>query len=149
MAQKRPAIQNRKARFRYELLDCVECGIILTGTEVKSLRAGHGSLEEAFATIDGGEAWLRGFHIPAYEHGEPHDPIRPRKLLLHKHEIDRLAPKLAMRGLTLVPVKVYFNDRGLAKVSVALAKGKTHRDKRQDMKERDDRREIDRAMRRR
>jgi len=148
MSQK-PVIQNRKARFRYELLDCVECGIILIGAEVKSLRDGQGSLAEAFATINDNEVWLHGFHIPAYGHSESHPPVRPRKLLLHKHEIARLAPKLAMRGLTLIPIQVYFNDHGIAKVSVALAKGKTHRDKRQDMKERDDKREIDRALRRR
>ncbi len=155
MAKKAPprpaAVQNRKARFRYELLDRIECGIVLRGTEVKSIRAGQGSLEEAFATVHDGEVWLRGFHIPTYEYGNVHnhDPNRRRKLLLHKREIIKLAPKLTLRGLTLVPVQVYFNERGIAKVTLALAKGKTHGDKRQDMKTRDAKREMDRAMRRR
>ncbi len=146
-----PVIQNRRARFRFEILDTIECGIVLAGTEVKSLRAGQGSLEEAFARIQKGELWLRGFHIPPYEHGnvQNHDPTRPRKLLLRKREINKLTPKLVLRGLTLVPLKVYFNERGLAKVSLALARGKTHGDKRQDQKQREAKREIDRTMRRR
>ena len=147
--RKQPSIQNRKARFQYELLDQFECGVILRGTEVKSIRAGQGSLEEAFATVEDGEIWLRGFHIPTYEHGnvQNHDPNRRRKLLLHKREIAKITPKLALRGLTLVPIKVYFNERGLAKVTLALAKGKTHGDKRQEMKTRDAKREMDRALR--
>ena len=145
---KQPSIKNRKARFQYELLDQFECGVVLLGTEVKSIRAGQGSLEEAFATIEGGEIWLLGFHIPTYEHGNVHnhDPNRRRKLLLHKREIAKITPKLTLKGLTLVPVKVYFNERGLAKVTLALAKGKTHGDKRQDMKTRDAKREMDRAI---
>lgn len=145
------AIGNRKANFRFEILDRIECGVVLRGTEVKSLRTGQGSLEESFARIEGGELWLRGFHIPPYEHGnvQNHDPLRPRKLLLHKREIAKLAPKLMVRGLTLVPLKLYFNERGLAKVTLGLAKGKTHGDKRQAMKTRDAKREMDRAMRRR
>ncbi len=147
----RPIIQNRKAKFRYEILDRIECGLVLQGTEVKSLRAGGGSLEEAFACVEGGAVWLRGFHIPPYTHGnvQNHDPLRRRKLLLHKREIGKLAPKVAVRGLTLVPLEVYFNDRGIAKVTLGLARGKAMGDKRQDMKKRDAQREMDRAMKRR
>ncbi|MCH7527661.1 MAG: SsrA-binding protein SmpB [Planctomycetes bacterium] len=144
-----PRIRNKKAGFRFVLLERIECGIILKGTEVKSLRAGQGSLEEAFARIHNAEIWLLGFHIPHYEHGnvQNHDPIRPRKLLLRKREIMKLEPKLAIKGLTLVPTDVYFNSRGLAKVTLALAKGKTHGDKRQDLKKREAKREMDRALR--
>ncbi len=151
-AQKSHAtINNRKAGFRFEIIEQIECGIMLRGTEVKALRSGQGSLEEAFARVQGAEIWLRGFHIPHYEHGNVrnHEPLRPRKLLLHKREIAKLAPKLTLRGLTLVPLKLYFNERGLAKVTLGLAKGKTHGDKRQDMKAHDAKREMDRAMRRR
>ena len=109
-----PVIRNRKARFRFELLDTTKCGIVLRGTEVKSLRSGQGSLEEAFARIQDGEIWLYGFHIPPYEHGNvrQHDPTRRRKLLMHKREIAKLEPKLILRGWTLVPLNVYFNARG-------------------------------------
>jgi SsrA-binding protein len=142
-------IRNKKAGFRFVLLERIECGIVLKGTEVKSLRAGQGSLEEAFARIQNAEIWLLGFHIPHYEHGnvQNHDPIRPRKLLLRKREIMKLEPKLAIKGLTLVPTDVYFNSRGLAKVTLALAKGKTLGDKRQDLKKREAKREMDRAQR--
>ncbi len=146
-----PVIKNRRAAFRFELLDTFECGMALWGSEVQSLRRGQGSLEEAYAHMKEGEIWLRGMHIAPYEHGQvhSHEPTRARKLLLHKREIDKLGPKLKQRGLTLVPLKVYFNDRGLAKLTLALARGKTHRDKRQDMQKRDAKREMDRAMRRR
>ena len=146
-----PVIRNRKARFRFDLLEKTECGIVLKGTEVKSLRNGQGSLEEAFARIQGGEIWLYGFHIPPYEHGNVynHEPNRRRKLLMHAREIAKLGPKLNLRGFTLVPLEVYFNERGLAKLTLALATGKSHRDKRQDMHKREAKREMDRAMRRR
>jgi SsrA-binding protein len=146
-----PRIRNRRARFRYELLDKLECGIVLTGTEVRSLRTGQGSLEEAFARVQDGEIWLCGFHIPPYEHGNVHnhDPLRRRKLLLHKSEISKLEPKLKLRGLTLVPVELYFNNRGVAKVTVALARGKAQHDKREDIRKREAEREMDRATRRR
>lgn len=142
-------VRNKKARFRFILLEKIECGIVLKGTEVKSLRAGQGSLEEAFARFQGNELWLVGFHVPPYDHGnvQNHDPIRPRKLLLHKREILKIQPKLAAKGLTLVPTDVYFNSRGLAKVTLALAKGKTLGDKRQDIKKREAKREMDRAVR--
>lgn len=145
-----PSVQNRKASFKFELLDKWECGIILVGTEVKSLRDGQGSLDEAFARIQDNEVWLHGFHIPPYSHGnvQNHEPTRPRKLLLHKREIAKLHAKLTLRGLTLVPTAVYFNDRGIAKVRLSLAKGKRRHDKRQDMKRQQDQRDMDRAMRR-
>ena len=147
---KKPTLQNRKARFRFEFLETIECGIVLRGTEVKSIRTGGGSLEEAFAHLQGAEIWLRGFHIPPYEHGSVrnHEPLRPKKLLLHKREVLKLKPKLIQQGLTLIPANLYFNDRGIAKLTLALARGKTHSDKRQDLKKRDDKREMDRAMKR-
>ncbi len=146
-----PRISNRKAGFRYHLLEKIECGIVLTGTEVKSLRAGGGSLEEAFAQIRNEELWLYGCHIPPYEHagGGGHDPTRPRKLLAHKRQIRKLAPKLTLKGLTLVPTDVHFNERGIAKVTIALAQGKATSDKRESIKKREAKREMDRAMRRR
>jgi SsrA-binding protein len=149
--QKTAAIRNKKAIFRFELLEQFECGIVLTGAEVKSIRSGQGSLEEAFATIEGGEVWLRGLHIPQYENDAmaQHEPIRRRKLLLHNREIRKIAPKLTLKGLTLAPLKIYFNERGIAKVTIALARGKSHQDKRQDIAKREAKREMDRAVRRR
>ena len=143
--------RNRQATYRYELIEQLECGLVLQGTEVKSLRDGKASLDEAYAIIDAGELWLLGFHIPPYRHGttQVHEPARRRKLLVHAQELRRLKPKVEQKGLTLVPVRVYFNDRGLAKVTVALARGKSQADKRQAMRARDDRREMDRAQRRR
>ncbi len=141
-------ITNKKARFNYEILERLEVGIALMGTEVKSLRAGNASLDEAFARVDRGEVFLYGFHIKPYEKGghSNHEPLRPRKLLLHRREIHRLVAKVTQKGLTLVPLQVYFNKRGLAKVELALVKGKTHRDKRQDIKKRDHERDMARAM---
>jgi SsrA-binding protein len=146
-----PSIRNKKASFKYEILEKFECGIVLKGTEVKSLRAGAVSLDEAYARIEGDEVWLLGCNISPYSHGnvQNHEPTRRRKLLLHKAEIRKLLPKLVQRGQTLVPLRIYFNDRGLCKVTVGLARGKTHGDKREDIKKRDQKREIDRAMRRR
>ncbi len=141
-------ITNSKARFNYEILERFEAGIALQGTEVKSLRAGHASLEESFARIDRGEIYLYGCHIKPYEKGNQnnHEPLRPRKLLLHRREINKLVSKVTQKGLTLVPLKIYFNKRGLAKVELALVKGKTHRDKRETIKKRDHEREMARAM---
>lgn len=141
-------IVNSKARFNYLFLERMEVGIALLGTEVKSLRAGDASLDEAFARIERGEVFLYGCHIKPYEQGNQnnHEPLRPRKLLLHRREIMRLLGKVTQRGLTLVPLKIYFNKRGLAKVELALAKGKTHVDKRHDIKKRDHEREMARAM---
>ncbi|HEY8472569.1 MAG TPA: SsrA-binding protein SmpB [Natronosporangium sp.] len=141
---------NRKARHDYTILDTFEAGLALTGTEVKSLRAGRASLVDAFAQESGGELWLHGMHIPEYAMGTwtNHAPRRVRKLLLHRREIDRLIGKLRESGLTLVPLSVYFNN-GWAKVELALARGKRAYDKRQDLAKRDADREISRAVGRR
>lgn len=141
---------NRKARHDYHLLDVLEAGLVLTGTEVKSLRVGRASLVDGFVSIGGGEAWLERVHIPEYTQGTwtNHEPRRRRKLLLHRHEIDRLAEATREKGLTVVPLQLYFLD-GRAKVEIALARGKRDYDKRQALRERQDRREADRAMARR
>jgi len=141
---------NRKARHDYHLEDVVEAGLVLTGTEVKSLRAGRASLVDGFASVDHGEAWLEGVHIPEYTEGTwtNHEPRRKRKLLLHRHEILRLAEATRERGLTIVPLSLYFQD-GRAKVEVAVARGKKNYDKRQALRERQDNREAARAMARR
>ncbi len=140
--------QNRKARHEYLIEDTLEAGLELVGTEVKSLRAGQGSIQEAFAQIKGGEAWLMQFHIPHYEQGNIHntDPVRTRKMLLHRREIDRLSAAAAQKGYTLVPLEVYFRG-GRAKVLLGLARGKKAHDKRAAIKERDVKREMDRALR--
>ena len=138
---------NRKARHDYSIEDVYEAGIVLSGTEVKSLRAGKASLTDGFATIDGGEIWLENVHIPEYTEGtwNNHFTRRKRKLLLHKEEIAKLAGKAKESGYTLVPLSLYFKD-GKAKVEIALAKGKREYDKRQALKEKQDKREADRAM---
>ena len=139
-------VSNRKARHDYTILDTYEAGISLVGTEVKSLRLGRASLADAFATVDGGEVWLRNLHIPEYVQGTwtNHTPRRTRKLLLHKGEILRLIGKTKEGGLALVPLSMYFKD-GKVKVELALAKGKKSYDKRQDLAKRDAQREIERA----
>ncbi len=141
---------NRKARHDYAILDTFEAGMALTGTEVKSLRAGRASLVDAFGHESNGEIYLHGMHIPEYTQGTwtNHEPRRVRKLLLKRIEIQRLIGKLKETGLTLVPLSVYFND-GWAKVELGLAKGKKSYDKRQDLASRDAQREINRAMGRR
>jgi SsrA-binding protein len=142
--------QNRKARHDYAILDTYEAGIALTGTEVKSLRAGRASLVDGYATIKDGEVWLSGIHIAEYAEGTwtNHEPRRTRKLLLHKAEILRLIGKIRESGLTLVPLSMYFSD-GKVKVEIALARGKRTYDKRQDLARRDADREISRAAGRR
>ena len=146
MAEKLIA-ENRKARHDYELLERVEAGLVLTGTEVKSLRAGRAVLGQAYADVRDGEAWLHGAEIAAYDQGNRanHEPTRPRKLLLHRREIDRLYGQVREKGLTLVPTRLYFKD-GRVKVELALARGKDTVDKRRALAERDARREIERAM---
>jgi len=140
-------VDNRRARHDYHLLECVEAGLVLTGTEVKSLRDGRASLQQAYADVRDGEAWLVGAHISIYEQEniQNHEPDRDRKLLLHRKELDSLAGKVRERGLTLVPTKLYFRD-GRAKVELALARGKELRDKRRDVAARDARREIEREL---
>ncbi|MFL6075441.1 MAG: SsrA-binding protein SmpB [Mycobacteriales bacterium] len=142
--------QNRKARHDYHIEDTVEAGIVLTGTEVKSLRAGRASLVDGYATVDGGEVWLHRIHIPEYTEGSwtNHEPRRTRKLLLHRREIEKLTGKTMEAGFTLVPLALYFRD-GRAKVELAVGRGKRSYDKRQDLAKRDARREIARAMGRR
>jgi SsrA-binding protein len=142
--------QNRKARHDYTILDTYEAGVALVGTEVKSLRLGRASLVDSFATIDDGEVWLRGLHIPEYTHGSwtNHEPRRNRKLLLHRRQIDSLVGKIRDGNLTLVPLSLYFTG-GKVKVELALARGKEARDKRQDIAKRDAQREISREMGRR
>jgi SsrA-binding protein len=139
--------ENRRARHDYHLLERVEAGIALTGTEVKSLRSGRASLQRAFGDVRGGEVYLVGAHIAQYAEGNlaNHDPDRDRKLLLHRREIDSLAGKVQERGLTLVPTRLYFKD-GRAKVELALARGKETRDKRRSIAERDAQRQIERAL---
>jgi SsrA-binding protein len=139
---------NRQASYRFNLLERHEAGMVLTGTEVKSLRQGQAQLKDAYATIDEGEVWLHNLHIPPYAPAsrDNHDPERRRKLLMHRREIERLAGKVAERGLTLVPTRIYFSD-GRAKVELALASGKDRFDKRQAIRKRDESREIQRALR--
>ena len=143
-------VQNKAARFRYEILERMECGMALKGTEVKSLRNRQASLEEAFARIQGEELWLFGCHINLYSQGnvQNHEPTRPRKLLAHKREIRKWIPQVKAKGLTIVPLDIHFNTRGLAKITLALVRGKTFADKRQDIRKREHKREIERAMRR-
>jgi SsrA-binding protein len=142
--------RNRRARHDYHIEDVVEAGIVLTGTEVKSLREGRASLTDGFGQVSDHEMWLHGVHIPQYLHGTwtNHEPRRTRKLLLHRKEIDRLAAATAERGLTLVPLSLYFKD-GKAKVELAVARGKRTYDKRHELARRDAAREVDRALRRR
>ncbi len=142
--------QNKKARYDYHIEDTFEAGLVLTGTEVKSLRAGRASLVDGFAEVEGGEVWLSGVHIPEYTQGTwtNHEPRRRRKLLLHRLEIERLSSRVAERGLTIVPLSLYFKD-GRAKVEIALARGKRTYDKRQALAEKDARREAQRELNRR
>ena len=139
--------RNRRATHDYEIHDTIECGIVLVGTEVKSLRDGHANLEDSYARLDGSELWLIGAEIPEYVFGNRlnHKPKRPRKLLLHRREIDKFAGKASERGLTLVPLRMYFKD-GKAKVELAVGKGKQTHDKREAVKNADARRQIDRAL---
>ncbi len=141
---------NRRARHDYTIEDTVEAGLVLTGTEVKSLRAGRATLTDGFGQITDGEAWLYGVHIPQYTQGTwtNHDPRRTRKLLLHRREIDKLASSVSERGLTLIPLSLYFSD-GKVKIELGLARGKRSYDKRQDLAKRDAAREMERALRRR
>jgi SsrA-binding protein len=148
--QPTPQIRNKKARFNFEILEEVEAGISLTGSEVKSLRDGRASLEEAYAVVRAGEVFLRGCHISPYPQAgyAQHEPTRERKLLLHRRQIRKLENKVTQKGLTLVPLRMYFSQRGLVKVLIGLCRGKKLHDKRQDIKRRDDERAMARALRR-
>jgi SsrA-binding protein len=139
---------NRRARFDYEILETFEAGVVLTGSEVKSLRSAGGSIAEAYARVAAGEVWLENANIPVYAQASynNHEPQRRRKLLLQRREIEELRKGTERRGLTLVPLKLYFNERGLAKLQIALARGKKKHDKRAAASERDAKREMDRAL---
>lgn len=141
--------RNKRARHDYHILDSWEAGIVLTGTEVKSLRNGKANLTDAYGIVRDGELFLLNLHIPHYEQANQfnHDPVRTRKLLLHRREIRKLIGSVERQGLTLVPLELYFNPRGKAKVQIALAKGKKQHDKRDTERERDAQREIARALR--
>ena len=150
-ASTRLVVQNRRARFDYELGDRFEAGLVLTGTEVKTLRGGKGSLTEAWVKVDpAGEAWLMQAHIPEYEFGNRnnHDPVRPRKLLLHRRELDRLQHAVAAKGVSLVPTRIHFKE-GRAKLEFAVGRGKNVADKRRSAADRDARRDIERALKER
>jgi len=147
MAGQKPIAENRKARYDYHFLERVEAGLVLTGSEVKSLREGRVSLQQAYADVREGEAWLVGAHIDTYDQAgiQNHEPERDRKLLLHRRELDSLYGKVREKGLTLVPIRLYFKD-GRAKVELALARGKEQRDKRRDIAKRESDRQIERAL---
>ena len=147
---KKVIASNRRARHEYAIEDVVEAGLVLTGTEVKSLRAGRANLTDGYGMITGSEAWLHGVHIPEYTQGTwtNHEPRRTRKLLLHRKEIDRLASSINERGLTLVPLSLYFKD-GRAKIELGLGRGKRTYDKRHELAKRDAAREVERELRRR
>jgi SsrA-binding protein len=149
MAEKLIA-DNRRARHEYQLLERLEAGVVLTGTEVKSLRDGRASLAQSYAEVRDGELWLVGLHISPYEQGSvgAHDPDRPRKLLAHRREIDSLYGKVREKGLTLVPTRLYFKD-GRVKVELAVARGKELRDKRRDIAKREADRQMERALKER
>lgn len=150
-AEQKTVISNRRARHDYEILERYETGIVLTGAEVKSLRGGRGSLAESFARVRGREIWIEGMHIPPYEQAmdkRTYDPIRPRKLLLHRTEIERLIGKTAERGLALIPMRVYFTH-GMAKLELGLGRGKRQFEKRQALAEREHEREMQRSAGRR
>jgi SsrA-binding protein len=149
--EKEPGVQtivrNRKARHEFEVLETWEAGIVLQGTEVKALRAGRANLQDSFARVDRGEMWLYNLHISPYEQGNQfnHEPLRVRKLLLHRRELLKLVGKVEQKGLTLVPLDLHFR-RGVAKVTVALVRGKKLHDKREDLKKRDAQREMEREQ---
>jgi SsrA-binding protein len=145
-----PEIRNKKAYFNYEILEKFEAGIELQGTEVKSLRLGSARLKDAFARMKNGEVWLVHAHISQYGPASKfnHDPERPRKLLLHKREIGRLTSKIEEKGLTLLPLKLYFNSRGIAKVMLGLGRGKRKYDKRDKIRRRDVQRDMERELKR-
>ena len=148
MGEEKTVAQNRRARHEYTIEDSFEAGIVLTGTEIKSVRVGKASLAEAYARIDKGEAWLIGATIQPWETGNRynHEPKRPRKLLLHREQIMGLLLKTKAKGLTLIPLKMYITERGRAKLEIGLGRGKQLHDRRRDIADRDSRREVERAI---
>ena len=147
--KKKVVAENRRARFEYDIDTVYEAGIALTGTEVKSLRFGEGSIAESYAEVKGSEVWLVNANVPEFSHGNRynHEAKRPRKLLLHEREINKMHGAVARQGMTLVPLMIYFNSKGRAKIELALAKGKQNHDKRDSVKEQDWKREQGRIMR--
>ena len=145
------AAENRKARFSYEVVDTYEAGLVLTGTEVKSLRGGHANIAESYASVEGGELWLINSYLPEYLQANRfnHEPRRRRKLLMNKKELAKLSQAVERQGMTMVPLKIYFNDQGRAKLLLALARGKNTADKRQTEKDRDWAREKGRLLKER
>ena len=146
--QSRDLIVNRKARHDYHIIETYEAGIALAGTEVKSLRAGKGNIKDSYAQVQNGEIFIYNMHISPYEKGNifNKDPLRTRKLLMHKKQINRLYGMVKEKGVTLIPLRVYLNERGLVKVELAVAKGKTLYDRREDIKKRDANREMQKAF---
>ena len=142
------SISNRKARYEYELLEVFTAGIQLKGTEIKSLRVGNANIAEAYCYVQLSEVWVTGMYIAEYQYGSymNHEPKRLRKLLLNKKEINKISTALQNIGITLVPLKLYISDKGWAKIDIALAKGKKLHDKREDLKQKDDKRQMDRAL---
>ena len=142
------SISNRKARFEYEFLEVFTAGIQLLGTEIKSLRAGNANLAEAYCYVQQSEVWITGMYIAEYQYGSymNHEPKRLRKLLLNKKEINKISSALQNVGITIVPLKLYITEKGWAKIDIALAKGKKLHDKREDLKQKDDKRQMDRAL---
>ena len=147
----KPVAENRKARFSYEILDTLETGLVLTGTEVKSLRQGQANIQESYASSEGGEIWLINSYVPEYRQGNRfnHEPRRRRKLLVSKREMSRLAQSVEREGMTMIPLKIYFNDQGRAKLLLGVARGKKLHDKRETEKQRDWAREKGRLMKER
>jgi SsrA-binding protein len=145
--QQKVDIRNKKAAYEYQLLDTFTAGIILTGTEIKSLRTGAGSVNEAFCLMKGEEIFIKSMNIPVYELGthNNHDPLRLRKLLLTGRELKKILSRVKEKGMTVVPIRLFLNERGLAKVEIALARGKKSFDKRDTIKQRDSKRELDRV----
>jgi SsrA-binding protein len=143
-------IKNKRARFEYHLIDEFVAGIVLSGTEIKSIRNGKASILEAYCVFDSGEVWIRNMHITEYENGSiyNHKPRSDRKLLLNKKEINKIEKFLKVKGNTIVPIKMFLSDKGWAKLKIATAQGKKLHDKRQDLKDKDDKRDMDRAMKR-
>lgn len=148
MSQKELNIRNKRARFEYHLEEHFEAGMVLSGTEIKSIRSGKASILEAYCIYDGGEVWIRNMHITEYENGSfyNHKPRADRKLLLNKKEIIKIEKFLKVKGNTLIPLKMFLSEKGWVKLQIACATGKKTHDKRHDLKEKDDRREMDRAM---
>lgn len=147
----RPISENRQARHKYEILEQIECGMVLRGSEVKSMREGKVSIQEAYGRIKKGELWLYGCDIPEFKNATiwNHEPRRPRKLLVQKRQLEKLTSKATEKGQTLVPLKLYFNQRGIAKLMLGVCRGKKVHDKRESIKKKDAERRIDRNMRRR